>query len=71
MTSGGRKPKLPPEVKKSEIIFARVTPDQYRAYRTMGDRQWLRGLLATEITLHRCDCGAYHGNLPCFVKEKK
>ena len=66
MTSGGHKPKLPPEVKKSEIAFARMTPDQYRAFRTLGDRKWLRSLLDAEVNANRCACGQYHGNLPCL-----
>jgi len=70
MTSGGRKPHLPPERKKSELICLKTTPDQYRAFRTLGDRYWLRSVLDEEISKGRCECGSYHGNLPCLKKER-
>jgi len=48
MPAGGKKP-YPPEKKKSEILFVRVTLAQYAAFRKLGDRFWLRKLLDSEI----------------------
>lgn len=64
----GRKP-LPHGRKMSEMISLKVTPDQFRAFLTLGDRYWLRYVLDAEIAnTPACKCGEYHGKFSCAMK---